>query len=223
MARILITSGPTRQYLDPIRYLTNASSGRTGAALAHSALELGFEVVIVSGPVEIKYPQGAEVIPIISTEEMLARSLEVFSDCDGVIGVAAPCDYRPLKVAENKLSKSDFTRTKESNGTLLLKLVETPDIMATLAAHRRIPVEGHQRQWMVAFALETMDHRCRALQKLQRKSCDLIVLNDQKAINGVGTSMEVLDRDGNTIAQLSGLKTKVAFELMNIIKNYTWR
>jgi phosphopantothenoylcysteine decarboxylase/phosphopantothenate--cysteine ligase len=74
MARILITSGPTRQYLDPVRYLTNASSGRMGAALVAAALDLGHDVVVVSGPVEVAYPQAAEVVPVVSTEEMLVAA-----------------------------------------------------------------------------------------------------------------------------------------------------
>ncbi len=94
MARILITSGPTRQYLDPVRYLTNASSGRMGAALANAALELGHEVVIVSGPVQVVYPSAARIVPVISTEEMLAAVQTEFPTCQGVIGAAAPCDYR---------------------------------------------------------------------------------------------------------------------------------
>src|SRR3954464_10267241 len=103
MARILITSGPTRQYLDPVRYLTNASSGRMGKALAEAAIDVGHEVVIVSGPVEVKYPPQAEVIEIISTEEMLAECRRLFPGCDGVIGVAAPCDYRPVHVEPQKI------------------------------------------------------------------------------------------------------------------------
>src|SRR5215468_10746867 len=99
MARILITSGPTRQYLDPVRYLTNASSGRMGQALAQAAIDRGHTVTIVSGPVEIAYPVAARVIPVVSTEEMLEAAAAEFDGCDGLIGVAAPCDYRPVRVA----------------------------------------------------------------------------------------------------------------------------
>src|SRR5438445_13827895 len=89
MARVLITAGPTRQYLDPVRYLTNASSGRMGRALAEAALELGHEVVVVSGPVSIEYPKAVDVRPIVSTEELLAACQELFPTCDGAIGAAA--------------------------------------------------------------------------------------------------------------------------------------
>src|SRR5437868_4276576 len=106
MARILITSGPTRQYLDPVRYLTNASSGRMGAALAEAALALRHEVVIVTGPVSVEYPSTARVVPVITTDEMLAAARREFAGCDGVIGAAAPCDYRPEMVALHKLAKT---------------------------------------------------------------------------------------------------------------------
>ena len=96
MAKILITSGPTRQYLDPIRYLTNASSGRMGAALAQAALEAGYEVAIVTGPVEVEYPKDAIVKQVVSTEQMKDVALELFGDCEGAIGAAAPCDYQTL-------------------------------------------------------------------------------------------------------------------------------
>ncbi|MDO4586532.1 MAG: phosphopantothenoylcysteine decarboxylase [Planctomycetia bacterium] len=245
MAKILITSGPTRQYLDPIRYLTNASSGRTGAALARAALDAGFEVVVVSGPVEIAYPKKAEIVPVVSTEEMLEACVRIFPECDGVIGVAAPCDYRPLHVAENKMSKADFTQKEKANGEFFLQLKETPDIMATLGKIKRkkfdqdaLPLtksendsktvsagvqkellRKSQPQWMVGFALETLDHRVRALQKLQRKCCDLIVLNDQNAMNGLTTSVEILDPLGNSVAQLKGTKIIVAFYIIELIKN----
>jgi phosphopantothenoylcysteine decarboxylase / phosphopantothenate---cysteine ligase len=106
MARILITSGPTRQYLDPVRYLTNASSGRMGSALAQAAIELGHDVVVVSGPVQVEYPSQARVVNVITTQEMLDASCEVFRSSDGLIGAAAPCDYMPAHVQTHKLTKT---------------------------------------------------------------------------------------------------------------------
>src|SRR4051812_45753865 len=142
VARILITSGPTRQYLDPVRYLTNASSGRMGAALAAAAVELGHLVTIVSGPVEVDYPKSAHVVHVVSTEDMLEQAQALFPSHDGLIGVAAPCDYRPVRVEESKISKT--------GSPLTLHLIETPDIVATLGAQRT-------KQWLVGFALETED------------------------------------------------------------------
>src|SRR5581483_7249687 len=128
MARILITSGPTRQYLDPVRYLTNASSGRMGAELAAAAIELGHDAVVVSGPVTVEYPAKAEVRSIVSTEELLSVCHELFPSCDGAIGAAAPGDYRPVRVEQHKITKT--------GQPLLLQLVETPDVMATLGASK---------------------------------------------------------------------------------------
>ena len=202
MARILVTSGPTREYLDPVRYLTNASSGRMGRAMTQAALSAGHEVVIVSGPVEVRYPSSVEVIRVVSTQQMLDACREVFPTCDGLIGIAAPCDYRTVKVEPNKITKS--------GGPLSVHLVETPDIVATLGAEK-------QGQWLVGFALETEDHRFRAQTKLQEKKCDLMVLNGPEAMNSPDNQVEILDRNGSLLASISGLKEDVAREILRVI------
>ena len=204
MARILITSGPTRQYLDPVRYLTNASSGRMGRALAEAATELGHDVVVVSGPVSLSYPSKAEVRQVVSTEELLAACQELFPSCDGAIGAAAPCDYRPIRVEEHKIAKT--------GQPLVLNLIETPDVMATLGLAKR------PGQWLVGFALETDDPRFRALAKLERKSCDLIVLNGPGAIDAADNQVEVLDREGTIVAALSGTKESVARGILRAVE-----
>jgi phosphopantothenoylcysteine decarboxylase / phosphopantothenate---cysteine ligase len=202
MSRILITSGPTRQYLDPVRYLTNASSGRMGSALAAAALAAGHDVTIVSGPADVNYPTSAEVQYVVSTEDMLRACEEIFPRCDGLIAAAAPCDYRPIEVARSKLRKT--------GGPLCMELVETPDVVATLA-------KSKGPRWMVAFALETEDKRMRALQKLERKKCDLIVLNGPAAIHGPNTEAEILDPGGQILATLSGSKADVAARIVRVI------
>lgn len=204
MSRILLTSGPTRQYLDPVRYLTNASSGRMGNCLAQAALAGGHEVVIVSGPVDIEYPAAARVIPVVSTEQMLSAARAEFEQCDGLIGVAAPCDYRPVKVADSKIAKT--------GQPLLLHLVETDDVVATLGASRR-------GQWLVGFALETEDHRLRALAKAEKKHCDLMVLNGPEAMHALETSVEILDRSGQVLASLAGRKEEVAQGIFAVIES----
>ena len=203
MTRILITSGPTRQYLDPVRYLTNASSGRMGAALASAALELGHEVVVISGPVDVEYPAAAEIFPVVSTEEMLACAEQVFSDCDGLIGAAAPCDYRPMHIEPRKIAKT--------GEPLLLKLVETHDVVATLGAHK-------DSRWVVGFALETEDHRLRALAKLERKCCDLIVSNGVEAMHALDNRVEILDPTGTVLKCAQGSKSLVAHEILAVIQ-----
>jgi phosphopantothenoylcysteine decarboxylase/phosphopantothenate--cysteine ligase len=218
MSRILITSGPTRQHLDPVRYLTNASSGRMGAALAEAAVEAGHQVAIVSGPVDVSYPAAARVIPVVSTEEMLAACLREFPACDGLIAVAAPCDYRPVAVAPRKIRKT--------GNPLMLKLVETSDIVAEVAASRQAATGGRaphkaaaggRAPWIVAFALETEDRHMRAMQKLERKSCDLIVVNGPQAMHAADTRVEILDQRGQVLGNFAGGKTDVAKQILRVI------
>jgi phosphopantothenoylcysteine decarboxylase / phosphopantothenate---cysteine ligase len=205
MAHILITSGPTRQYLDPVRYLTNGSSGQMGRALAEAALTSGHRVTIVSGPVEIEYPPAAALIQVVSTEEMLAACQRIFPDCDGLIGVAAPCDYRPVRVEDQKIHKT--------GQPVLLQLIETPDIVATLAATKT------DRQWVVGFALETEDHRLRALAKLERKSCDMVVLNGPEAMHATATQVEVIGPRGEVVGSFAGDKRAVADKLFGLFQD----
>lgn len=204
MARILITSGPTRQYLDPVRYISNASSGQMGRCLVQAALDLGHEVVLVSGPVVVDYPRDARLISVVSTEEMLEAATRAFEDCDGLIGAAAPCDYRPIEVADHKIRKT--------GEILQLKLVETPDVVALLGAHKRAD------QWTVGFALETEDAHFRAITKLQRKSCDLVVLNGATAINASDNDVEIIAPGGNVVESVSGSKQEVADRILAVIQ-----
>jgi phosphopantothenoylcysteine decarboxylase/phosphopantothenate--cysteine ligase len=204
MSHILITSGPTRQYLDPVRYLTNASSGRMGQALAAAALAAGHQVTVVSGPVEVEYPAQARVIWVVTTDDMLAAARQAFADCDGLIGVAAPCDYRPVRVQDQKIAKT--------GQPLVLHLVETADIVATLGAEKRAD------QWVVGFALETQDHHFRAIRKLEQKSCDLIVLNDPAAMNAPDTRVEMLNRAGQLVLSAAGSKRDVAVAIIAAIE-----
>ncbi len=203
MAHILITSGPTRQYLDPVRYLTNASSGRMGSALVVAALELGHQVTVVSGPVEVTYPEAAHVVGVVSTEEMLDACRGLFADCDGLIGAAAPCDYRPVQVEPGKIAKT--------GQPLRLELIETNDVVATLGQEK-------QGRWVVGFALETDDQRLRALAKLERKHCDLIVVNGPEAMHAADNQVDVLDPEGAVLASLSGPKPTVARGILQIVQ-----
>ena len=173
-----------------------------GAALAGAVIEAGHEAVVVSGPVDVDYPRAAEVISIISTEDMLEACLKVFPGCDGLIGVAAPCDYRPVVVLDRKIRKT--------GGPLELQLVETPDVVALLGAVK-------ESQWMVAFALETEDQRKRALQKLERKSCDLIVVNGPGAMHALNIDVEIMDATGHILASLSGTKSDVGKGIFSVV------
>lgn len=206
MAHIVITSGPTRQYLDPVRYLTNASSGRMGASLVQAALDCGHKVTVVSGPVSVEYPAEAKVVWVTTTQEMLDATRIAFSTADGLIGAAAPCDYMPEQVQTSKLQKTGIGIT--------LHLKETPDIVATLAANKQ------PSQWVVAFALETEDVRFRAIVKLSRKACDMIVSNSAQAMNSEDNSVEVILRGGTVLDQLYGPKPLVAAGILRLIDKH---
>ncbi len=174
-----------------------------GKALAEAALELGHEVTIVSGPVDVVYPSAARVIHVVSTEEMLTACQEVFPECDGLIGVAAPSDYRPVMVAPNKIAKT--------GEPLVLHLVETADVVATLGAAK-------SSQWLVGFALETEDRRLRALAKLEKKHCDLMVLNGPEAMHSLSNNVEIIDPEGQVIEMLAGRKEDVARGIFAVIE-----
>ena len=183
--------------------MTNASSGRMGRALAEAALGLGHEVVIVSGPVEVEYPAAAKVVGVVSTEEMLAAAASEFETCDGLIGAAAPCDYRPVRVESHKIAKT--------GQPIDLHLIETDDVVATLSAKKG-------RRWVVGFALETEDHRLRALAKLERKFCDLMISNGPQAISATDNQVEVITPAGEVIASIDGSKEDVAKRILTIIE-----
>ena len=204
--RILITSGPTREYLDPVRFLTNASSGRMGIALAEAVFECGKLPVVVSGPVSQPYPEAAEVYRVETTEQMLRCCKMLFPDCEGVIGAAAPCDFRPSQYSEQKLTKSNA----ETN--FLLRLEPTPDILAALGRMKR------QDQWMIGFALETQNGREHALAKLHCKNCDLIVLNSPESIDREDATVEVFDAQERRVAQFAGTKRHIATKLLSLAK-----
>ena len=170
--------------------------------MADAMLERGHEVVVVSGPVDVAYPSQAEVNHVVSTEEMLAACRELFPSCDGLIGAAAPCDYRPVKVETNKIAKT--------GSPMELHLVETPDVVASLGAEK-------SHQWLVGFALETEDHRFRAITKMERKSCDLIVLNEPSAMNSLDNEVEILNRNGLVVATFAGTKATVARGIVQVV------
>lgn len=206
MSKVVITSGPTRQYLDPVRYLTNASSGQMGRELAVQGIKLGHEVTIITGPVGVSYPKEATVVEVVTTQEMLAATREHFAKATGLIGVAAPCDYMPQVIQTQKIPKT--------GNNLILELIETPDIVATLAA------EKHENQWVVGFALETEDRRHRAIAKMQRKRCNLMVSNSADAINATDTDIEILNADGELIEHVVGSKKTAAKQIWAAISNY---
>lgn len=161
---LFITAGPTREAMDPVRYISNHSSGKMGYAIAEAAAEAGASVKLISGPVNINAPERTQLIKVESAEEMLSASLEGLESCDIFIAAAAVADYRPTAIAEHKIKKG----TEE---IMELHLVKNPDIVATVAGSSPKP-------FTVGFAAETKDVLNYARGKLERKGLDLIIAND---------------------------------------------
>lgn len=201
--RVLITAGPTREYLDDVRYLSNASSGRMGYALVEACLAAGWEVVLVSGPVEMTPPAGCRLIAVETTAQMRDACVEQFPHCDGVIAAAAVCDYKPSRRVTGKISKT--------GGPITIEMIETDDVLAELGA-----IKAHR--WVVGFALEAQNPRENALQKLRRKNCDWIVLNHPRVIGGPDNAVEVIDASTTTIANWEGSKRDVADRLIALLR-----
>ncbi|MBL4883423.1 MAG: phosphopantothenoylcysteine decarboxylase, partial [Planctomycetaceae bacterium] len=155
--RIIVTAGPTREYLDDVRYISNASSGRMGYAIAQAILDAGHEAILVSGPVSLSPPVGAEFHAVESTDQMMEVCQELFPRCDGVIAAAAVCDYKPHTRISGKMSKT--------GEPISLDMIETDDVLAALGRAK----DSH---WILGFALEAQNERENALQKLRRKNCD---------------------------------------------------
>lgn len=162
--KLLITAGPTREAIDPVRFLSNRSSGKMGYALAEAAVRAGYAVTLVSGPVALPRPDGlAEFVSVVSAAEMADAVKSRFSSADGAILCAAVADYRPVAVSPQKIKKQE--------GNWLLELERTEDILAALGRMKQ------PRQILAGFAAETEDLEANALAKLSRKNLDWIVAN----------------------------------------------
>lgn len=163
--RVMVTAGPSREALDPVRYISNRSSGKMGYAIARAAQKRGAEVTLLSGPVAIEAPQGVKLVPFTTTQELLDRASELAREQDLLIQAAAPADYRAKEVAPQKIKK-------QGGEPMTFTLVENPDVAATLGKAKR------SGQVFVGFAAETNDVLAHAKDKLARKNLDMIVAND---------------------------------------------
>ncbi|MFD2257767.1 phosphopantothenoylcysteine decarboxylase [Luteolibacter algae] len=162
--KVLITAGPTREPIDPVRYLTNRSSGKMGYAIANAAAHAGHQVLLISGPTALDVPEGVDFLQIESAEEMYQAVADYLPRMDAGIFAAAVADYTPAVVPEQKIKKSD--------DSLTLKLVKTKDILGSARE-----IMGF-RGFLVGFAAETENVEENAKLKLQKKGCDLVVAND---------------------------------------------
>ncbi|BDS06030.1 hypothetical protein NT6N_10700 [Oceaniferula spumae] len=161
---ILITAGPTREPIDPVRFLTNKSSGKMGYAIAHAAADASHRVILISGPTQLDVPDRVDYIPVETTAEMYAVVEHWIGKADVAIFSAAVADYRPAQVPDHKIKKSGETMT--------LELVRNPDILGS--ARNAFDYRGV----LVGFAAETENLEDNAREKLERKGCDLVVAND---------------------------------------------
>ncbi len=169
--RVMVTSGPTHEPIDPVRFIGNRSSGITGTLIATAAREAGAEVTLVTGPTSQPDPIGVEVVRVQTALEMLEAAREPFLRCDAAVFCAAVADFRPASPASRKIKKDSIGRPGECQASMTLELVGNPDILATLAAHKG-------DRFVVGFAAETGDPIAAARSKLTSKNADLIVAND---------------------------------------------
>lgn len=200
--RVLVTAGPTREHVDPVRYLGNESSGRMGFAIARAAAEAGCEVTLVAGPVTLETPPGVRRVDVVSAREMLAAARAAFEDADALFMAAAVADWRPKRRLAGKWRKKD-----DGSETASIELVRNPDVLATLARSKG-------ERLVVGFALETSDGLRRAKKKLERKRLDYVVLNDASALDAERASVTILGRDGSLRRIESRSKDRIARELV---------
>jgi phosphopantothenoylcysteine decarboxylase/phosphopantothenate--cysteine ligase len=205
---VLVTAGPTREAIDPVRFISNNSTGKMGFAIAERAAKRGAKVHLVSGPVNLDTPYGVERHNVISAEEMLEKVMELFSECDIAIKAAAVADYAPETVFSQKVKKTD--------DSLELKLKKNPDILYELGK-----IKGDKI--LVGFAMETEKLIENAELKVKKKNLDFIVAND---LNKVGAGfaadtnvVEIIDREGNIESIPLKKKAEVADIILDRIRD----
>jgi phosphopantothenoylcysteine decarboxylase/phosphopantothenate--cysteine ligase len=200
---VLISAGPTREKIDPVRYLSNYSSGKMGYAIAEVAQHLGANVILISGPVSLEVPVGVQIIRVESAEEMYEAVLQYFDEADIVIKSAAVSDYRPKKILQQKM--------KKQSQELVIELERTVDILAELGKRKKA-------QFLIGFAAETNHVEEYAKQKLQSKNADMIVANNvmqEGAGFGTDTNIVTFYKANNEKKQFPKLtKHEVAYEIL---------
>jgi len=203
--RVVVTAGPTYEFLDPVRFLGNVSSGRMGFAIAEEAARKGHAVTLIAGPVHRPTPARVKRIDVVSAREMLAATRKAFRTADVLFMTAAVADWRPVRKLKGKWRKGDVPGEVVS-----LDLVQNPDILATVAARKG-------ERLVVGFALETADGVRRAREKMKRKGADYMVLNDASALNADRTSVTILGSDGSRRSIVDCTKKTIARNLVKLI------
>lgn len=207
--KFLISAGPTQESLDPVRYITNHSSGKMGLAIAHEAMKRGAEVTLVHGPVNIRIPGMLNPIGVTTTEEMSKACIKEANKADVIIMSAAVSDYKPKSVSSSKIKK-------KAGESIKLELERTTDILSTLGNKKR------KGQFLVGFALETNDEEKNAREKLKKKNLDMIVLNSMRD-EGAGFKVDtnkisLIRKDKKTLNFPLKTKRDVARDILDAIK-----
>ena len=199
--KILITSGRTKENIDPVRYLSNNSSGKMGYSLAQAAVDLGAEVTLISGPTDLKVPNGLEnFISVESALEMYEKVDEYFKNTDIFIACAAVADYRPKEYKKEKIKKSD--------ADLVIELIRNPDILLEMSKKK-------EKQLLVGFAAETNDIRENALKKLEKKNLDIIVANNASVMGSDENVIEIIKKDRISVEISQKSKIELAYDILN--------
>ena len=201
--KILITSGRTKENIDPVRYLSNNSSGKMGYSLAQAAVDLGAEVTLISGPTNLKVPNGLEnFISVKSALEMYEKVDEYFKNTDIFIACAAVADYRPKEYKKEKIKKSD--------SDLVMELVRNPDILLEMSKKK-------EKQLLVGFAAETNEIRENALKKLEKKNLDIIVANNASVMGSDENVIEIIKKDRTSVKISQKSKMELAYDILREI------
>ncbi|HUV67913.1 MAG TPA: phosphopantothenoylcysteine decarboxylase [Sedimentisphaerales bacterium] len=202
--RIVITAGGTREYIDPVRFISNASSGRMGYALARAALEAGHEVTLITAPTAQEPPGEAKIVKAETAARMFAAARKHFSRCDCLIMAAAVADYTPVRPA--------LTKLKKTGQNLTVKLKPTPDILKWAGAHKK------KTQIVVGFALEDKAVRIRAEKKLHEKHLDMIVANSPAAIGADKSSVQIKTPDSAWVRIENAAKSTTAKKIISLVE-----
>lgn len=202
--KVLVSAGPTREFIDPVRFISNPSSGRMGYALARSARRRGAEVVLVSGPSYLRLPRGVALTRVTTAEEMYEVAMRHYPQSTVVIMASAVSDYRPRVTQRRKVKKEDVSLT--------IELERTQDILKEMGDKKR-------GQLLVGFALETDETLANAERKLKEKNLDIIVANDPKGFDAETSQVTIIDRDGGMEELPILLKEEIAERVLDKVVN----
>ena len=198
--KILITSGRTKENIDPVRYLSNNSSGKMGYSIAQAAADMGSDVTLISGPTDLKVPNGLKnFISVESALEMYEKVDEYFKDTDIFIACAAVADYRPKEYKKEKIKKSD--------SDFVIELVRNPDILLEMSRKK-------EKQLLVGFAAETNDIKENALKKLEKKNLDIIVANNASVMGSDENVIEIIRKDRTSVEISQKSKVELAYDIL---------